>query len=453
MKMYVWQRVVPFVLLLGITGSCAVVGAEGYRIQAGAYSTLAEAEIAADRLAAECSPLDIQAVSDGSQYPYKVRVGTFKTYAEAWTHKSLLTSPELTGNFIVTVPYENMTEPNRLPLSLPFDTTALDVPEPINGPEYWEAAGLAGNDTANGGAETPLQMETELTENPSGEASNQVRLRLARKYARLGQATRIAELLEEVRESGTVPEQVMADFVAAHADVHAKAREAALEKFLKLANDTSLPPSIRRESMRRGAALFHALQRYPEAWMAYEQIAGTEIDSAGVQEARKDQAGLAYELAGRGKGQWSEVRELCRAAADHHDTSRKNRATADLMYVETLWEEGRYEEALPAFATYQMNYSDIPREAHMAGLWHGAVLWRLGRQGEARAVFERVAESSQSSTDHFAAIDPRANSLGWLKRLAREQGDVTGAAHWDKVLKQEFPIKSTGGRPTVRPHK
>lgn len=449
MKMYVRQRVVPFVLLLGITDVCAVAGAQGYQIQAGAYATLAEAQVAAGLLAAECSPIVIQTVSDESQFPHKVRVGTFQTYAEAWTHNSLLDSPNLAGSFIVTASNNNMTESNRLPVRLPFDTAALDEGEPVDGPDYWEAAGLAGSDTAHGGVDTPAELEAALATDLSSKAANQVRLRLARKYSRLGQTTRTAELLDAVRGSETLPERVMADFVAAHADLHGQGREKALEKFLKLVNNTSIPPSVRREAMRRSAALFHALQRYPEAWMAFEQIAATATDPAGRQEARKDQAGLAYELVGRGKGNWSEVRALCRAAADHRDSSRKSRATAELMFAETLWEEKRYSEALPALETFRMNYSDIPREAHMAGLWHGVVLWHLGRSGEAQAVFEHVAESSRGSTDRFAGIDPRADAAGWLKRLAREQGDVTAKDRWDDVLKKESPTRSQGSRRTT----
>lgn len=441
MKVVKWERAKRFALILGLSGLLSEVAAQqGYAIQAGAYRTAGEAEEAAARLSLTCSPVATRAVQDGSGYPYKVRVGRFVTYAEAWANKCLLNSPELEGAFIVAGVEGSGAVQNVLPLRTQWDSFGLEEPDPAEGRQYWEAAGLTGSDALNGGKETPQELEDSLQKGIASQP-NRVRLRLVRKYARTGNAARVSELLNQVRWSGNGPEVAMADFVEAHASLHLKNRAGALEKFTRLANNRNLPPSLRRECLRRAAGIYHAQQNYPEAWKAFELLSEVSTTPAERQEARMQLAGLAFELVKRGKGNWEEVRALCQVVTDDPETPRKVRATAELMKRETLWEEQRFEDALQGMEQYLASFGDIPREAQTARLWRGIILFKLKRLDEARGAFEQVAALAPGTgpEDKFAGVEPRELSAAWLALIADRQGNQSSRDHWMRVLQTEFP--------------
>src|SRR5205814_1608905 len=131
------------------------------------------------------------------------------------------------------------------------------------------------------------------------------------------------------------------------------------DSFFNTSNDVSLPPSVRREAMKLAAASSHALHRYSEAWLAYEQIRDNAADATSSAEAAIQLAGLAYELAGCGKGDWDSVGQMCLAAEDNPGASHKDKATAALMHLETLYEQGKYIEALAEIQEFYSSFSDV----------------------------------------------------------------------------------------------
>lgn len=154
-------------------------------------------------------------------------------------------------------------------------------------------------------------------------------------------------------------------------------------------------------------------------------------------------AGLAIELAGRGKGTLAEGRALAERAAAMPGIAKRDRATALLMRLETLFNEGRHEDVLSKIDGYLAEFSDVRREWLTARVLKGTALMQRGDAAGARAVFEAVAaEDNVTSRDMFGSRDPRARALGYLCQLCVRHGDTQGYKTYMQDLTQRFPDSS-----------
>ena len=88
--------------------------------------------------------------------------------------------------------------------------------------------------------------------------------------------------------------------------------------------------------MQRAASILHSQQRFPEAWLAFSQIAETADTPATEAQARVELAGLAFELVTRGKCNWEDVRAYAAQAVAVRDAPMRQKATAELMHLGDL---------------------------------------------------------------------------------------------------------------------
>jgi hypothetical protein len=459
------------VLLFAVQSLLGSVVAEAsarqvYSIQTGAYKSTEEAETVREQIARTCSPVFVEEVVDGSGHAFKVRVGKFRYYAQAWAYKSKLSGTVPPDCFIV-IRADDGKEPELpvLPVELPFDLTGLDAPEPGNASEFWAAGGfgdgggavqppaspvppspqtrdelLAAGMSAPRNASTGVPaLEQFLQRYPQDPKANRARLVLARSIGRGSNFNRAETLLAQTKASGNTAERVMANFLTGHVKYNRKSLGESFGAFRAVASDRAAPPSLRREAMQRAAAVAHAARDYPAAWLAFEQIERTATDAKVATEARMQLAGLAYELAGRGKGSWEEVRSLCAEARDAQDVPRNVKATAALMHLESLYEAGKLDEALSEVQDYCITYADVPREYHLARVWQGIILYKLGYRNQAQVVLESVMASDIAVDQKFALMDPQARAAVWLAWFARDAGNTSEQDRWLDRLFKDYP--------------
>jgi hypothetical protein len=278
-----------------------------------------------------------------------------------------------------------------------------------------------------------------LEEFPADAKSNRARLCLARVLGRGADFNRADALLSEVMAHGDGVERTMAVFLLAHQRYNMGRREESAELFRTLANKEELPAELRLTSMRRYAGIAHGKQDYPVAWLAFEQIAATGHDESSEMEARMQLAGLAFELVGRAKGTWPEVRFLCQSIISAPDSPQHLRATASLMHLETLFEEERWPEALQEAQAMSVQFQECVREYYMARVWEGITLHKLNRAEEAMFILGLVADSTIPKSEKFAGVEPAARAALWLAHVARQNGDSERFNHALEVLRTRYP--------------
>lgn len=441
-----------------------------YSIQVGAFPTQEAAETARQAFAASYSPTYVWN-KDGSttpttSRPFKVLLGQFPYYAAAYAHKAKLREGVAPGCFIVKWnPPDPAPASQALPVDLPFDATDL-APSVVAPPTaHWDAVGLPLEDTLPVDEFTVVLLEASAlpredvlviaTEASSPTVAvvaqdvfiqdfhvdpdlNRVRLKKA-KTVGAANLTESTALLDQVAASGTQHEKAVGRLIRAYVTDKSKQRAAARDQFRTLAGDRSLLPSLRRDAMRRVAGISHALHNYPDAWLAYEQIEKTTDDPAVAAEARMARAGLAFELTGRGKGTWEEVRALCESVPTMPQAPRRVRATAALMHLETWFNQEQYNASLAEANALLATYPDIPREWYMAKVWKGISLYRLDRIAEARPVLQQILAAQIPNSEKFGGVEPRARAALWLAFLENGEGNFEARDAVVRLIQAQYP--------------
>lgn len=444
-------------------GVCTSVPAQRmYSIQVGAYPTLSEAEQAQQVFSAAYSPIFVETLNDSSGYEHKVRMGHFTTYADAWVYKTRLAPGAAPGSFIASWDYDGrLLQTNHFPIERPFQVENL-IGCADNFPDHWELAGMTWPEPVApellsasvenlqknellavglGCSDESLALpalELFVSLYPGDVESHRARLRLARILGRSDFA-RADVLLNDVMSSGTVKQVGAARLLSAYSHYYRKDYAGAYDRFRAAANDPDHVPTLRRDAMRRAAAIAHKLHRYPEAWLAFQKIEEAAANDADSAEARMQRAGLAVELVGRGKCRWEEARALCASVLALPAASRGVRATAALMHLETYYHENRLQEALKETIAFLEFYPDCTREYRVAQVWHGIILAQCSNLDEARLVLEQAAATPIDEQDTFAGLAPRARAALWLAWVADLQGNLSLRDHWVQFLEMEYP--------------
>jgi tetratricopeptide (TPR) repeat protein len=433
-----------------------------YSIQAGAYPTLEAAEQARAAFSEACSPTFIATVNDSTGYEQKVRMGHFATYADAWVYKTQLSPEAAPGGFIVSWDYDGRPlQPNQFPIPKPFQSDDL-IGQTLKSPDHWELAGMTWADPVDpqwvsapveslqrdellavglGTSEGPAclaALERFLEVHPADAQCHRVRLRLARMVGR-GDFARADLLLGEVLDSGSAEQCGAARLLSAYSHYYRKDYAGAYERFCLAANNPDHAPTLRRDAMRRAAAIAHKLHRYPEAWLAFQQIEQAAADAAEAAEARMQKSGLAVELVGRGKGRWEEARALCASVVTMPGVPRRIQSTAALMHLETYYHENRLTDALDGAISFMELYPDCTREYRVAQVWRGIILAQLHQFNEALVILQDAASTPIAVQDTFAGLAPRARAALWLAWVADLQGDQPLRDQWVQFLETEYP--------------
>ena len=432
-----------------------------YFIQAGAYDSAKEASSAQAQLQKSCSPVTILQ-KDGLK-PYKVCVGQFDTYLDAWSNRQKLKKGFPADAFITSGTASGPITQTSLPVDEPFDGPAL-ADNGTSAGEYWDLGGF-GNDPEPGpdladappsilnraelleaglsAAKHPFSgvkpLEEFLKRYNDDPKADAVRLRLARVYGRGSNSARAEVMLNKVLRDGTPTARAMARFISAHVKLNRHEMPEAYQAFRAVANDGTLPADLRKQAMWRAAAVQHSVQNYADSWMAYKHIAAISNDSASISDARVQMAGLMFEMVKRSKGTWDEVRTSCQTVINDPQAPHAQRATAELMYLETFYEQSRYDEALRLSNAYIAKYGDVKREAYVALVWKGICLIQLNRATEAKVPLEQVALAEVAPTDKFANTEPSARAAVWLAYVADNEGNSADRSKWVELLKNQYP--------------
>lgn len=453
------RRLASLLASFALTAAGYAQESAAWFIQAGAYDTPQEAAAVQATLQKSCSPVNVQ-VRDGNK-PYKVLVGQFSSYADVYSHKQKLKQGFPADAFITSGTGTAAPVTNVLPIEHPFSGPALDASDAS---QYWTLGGFSNDPEPPAElADMPasvldrdqlLQAGLSVAKHPftgvqpleeflkrfaDDADADKVRLRLARVYGRGSNVGRAEALLKKVLRDGTPEARAMARFIGAHGQVNRHQMNEAYEAFRSIANDGSLPGVLRVQAMWRAAACAHSQQRYPESFLCYQYLAENLSDPAQVAEARVQMAGLMFELVLRQKGSWDEVRNVCRLVADDPQSPRGNRATAELMYLETFYEQHRYEEAVALADKYISDFSDVKRESYVATVWKGLCLYNLNRVDEAKAPLEEVANADISLGDKFGNSEPAARAAIWLAHIADKQGNPVERQKWADHIQRQYP--------------
>ena len=435
-----------------------------HSIQVGAFPTEEAAEHFANEVRQAAEPRHILPNRSNANFPYRVVIGNFPNHSEAWVYSQFLNEDVFPDSFIAAWEWDGRElKTNRLDLNLPFDTTGINPGDAaIVPPELFDVDD-AGVDVSAISSEGDLDELTDsellavgakassnplgrealrryLANNPGDEEwSNYARLRLAQRYLGARNHTQASEHAEALKGSSSDLFSSLGAWIDAYRIYYQSGGAAAYDSFVELANDTSAHGSARADALRMAAGIAHSQHDYPTAFVAFELIERLNPDAASAGEARMQRTGLLYELVGRGRGSWSEVRTMARSAEEFPSANEASRATARLMYLETFFEEKNFQRVLREADALVEDYSNQTREVHAARYWKARAYQELLRHDDAIAIFDELADANLSSQQVFPALDVRSKSLYELGRIHRRSGNDQAASAAESQLVQRFP--------------
>jgi tetratricopeptide (TPR) repeat protein len=437
-------------------------------VRLGAFQSETQANLAKQQIP-EIAPVTYVVPNpDSTTSPVALVAGKFVSKSEAWIYKRAVESdaPQSTQPIsVIEVEAQGITTSTKIPVRKPFDLNDLstqamaqadDVQRHLSALELlttqtapstiWakspaamtkqelREAGLRGDKNTT----AVLALERLLAEYPNDSDNKRFKLRLARRVMTKDKQ-RSLSLLQEVSDAGTSEEKAIAKLYTCYWHSQNSSDTLALEQFKQLANDREVPLAVRRDAMRSAAGIAHRLKDYPTAWLAFEQIELAGGDPAVVADARVELAGLAFELAGSGKGDYADVREFCDRVLDAPDSPKDKKATAAMMRMESYFMDGETSQALTEVNAVLSEYADVEREHASSLIWEGRILAKLERFSEAEGVFNQVMQLQISAKDKFANREPRADAARWLVLLAKRKGESATAQQYVNLLMQEFP--------------
>jgi len=438
-----------------------------YSLEVGAFPTQQEASAYWQELSGRISPVFVEEIADSSPQPrWRVWVGHFRSEAEAWVYQSLLQKKEFPGCTIEPWLWDGRAlEGNEyLPVERPFDAVVLrempydaqcmmDYETRGEPPQEAEAAldatsieDLTAQELLYRGQWGSIEvaipsLERLLTDYPQSPLVNQGRLRRAQLHLRAQEFDQVQTLLSVVQSSGTSAERSQAHLFSAYLTARSQGKDTpeALAAFRSVVNATETTPEDRLDAMLRTAALAKLAKDIPTSWLAYSQIEQAVDTPKLVAFARVNKAAIAFERFRRqGSGDWEEVRRLCEEAALVPGAPAEVRSTAELMYLETYFEEKNYAACLEAAQQFVETYAQVKREHAMALTWIALCQAMLGRKAEALATVEQIQQLDFEYPEHsFRGQNVKAIAAQWAAWLT--QDDPSEHQRWVDLLLTEYP--------------
>jgi tetratricopeptide (TPR) repeat protein len=429
----------------------------------GEFRDIKEAEDCRDRFQQICSPVFIMKKSGNASLPYLVLIGHFPYTIEAWICKSEMNNPNIQNGDLYSWEWDGRElKKNLVSITLPFDTTGLEGSSPVNMNEHWRVLNLVDkieldeqillksiNDMTPDellmvGIHSKLNargiqtLEKYIAAYPEGIHTNRARLRLARRIMGIKDFARVNEILDNVERSSNDMEKAVAKLLRAYTKLYQNYQEA-YEAFRLLASDTSMPESIRLESMRRAAGMAHAKYYYAKAYLCFEQLERVATNEDIASEALMQRAGLAFEMVGRDVGNWEEIRTMLEEVGKRESAPAKVKATANLMFAETFYKQDRWKECILHSEELRKNYPDINRESATALYWKAKSLHKMGNLNEALKTYEEIEMENVKDEDLFPGLNVK--SLGLLNRIRIhvDSDNLSEATQILNDLKQRYP--------------
>ena len=190
-------------------------------------------------------------------------------------------------------------------------------------------------------------------------------------------------------------------------------------------------------------AFHYASLRWLTAYHAYGEAlkiapVGTDLEA----ECLLQRAALTMELANSAKGSMNEVRRACTLVKEKvSEQNTRCHAVAHLMYAESLFNEGRFDESLTSFTQIAVKWPQRRREVAAAQVYMGIALARLNQPAEAALVLEQAVSLDVTPQEFFqwrgAKQSPAADAASWLIHCYRELKEPEKADAW-KVKLDEF---------------
>lgn len=172
-----------------------------------------------------------------------------------------------------------------------------------------------------------------------------------------------------------------------------------------------------------------------ESYQLFEELKNQTDNNTLKAFAQVQQAGIIMEVA-RGAEEGGGTLEDCRNACmkvlayTTPEEAKQTCATAELMYFETFYYEGKYEEAVELGWDFIAKYADQTREVSMALHFLGIAIDKIGNYQEALEVLKRTFDMdfSQKGTafgQNGVPFDMKAKAAEWIKYLSYKNNDDT----------------------------
>lgn len=460
------SRLCSFVAATIVVCSTSFVNAEVYSLQLGAFKDHQAAQRAISELSDRITATEVHNSEQG-EFPFKIVYGAFETYVEAFIAKENLSQD--ISSFIITRDVEDKPFSTTQLKSVPFDLATLgQAGQPlkenqelrlVNKPTtavLTKDSGLMDKQEllsvgihAQSNKQGVPALQAFISKYPEDPLCNEVCLRLSRRLMGRSDFEGAEQAITSVQKNGSPDEKAEAMLLKAYLVMYRDGNDDAYEHFRQIACDSNCNDAVRRDAMRMAAGSAHANGDLGKAFLAFKQIEETAISVDSKAEACLQQIGIVFELAGRGKGSWSEVREYAQRLQGIHDAPRSCRATSELMIAETYFFEGDYSKCLKAMEAYLISYSDIPRESSVAQTWIGICYVNLNDLAAAQKVFSEVLDVKLEKSEKFARLEPRAKSAYWLAWIATQNGDAEERDHYLEILASEFPESTEAKEATL----
>jgi tetratricopeptide (TPR) repeat protein len=229
------------------------------------------------------------------------------------------------------------------------------------------------------------------------------------------------------------PTKLQALEVRGHLFIKDKDYAQAAVDFTRILTELKSPTAesrIAQVATTRLAAIAHALGNRDESLKLYLSLAEADsIAHSTKHHALLHGAGVLFEMYQRqsrtgnvSREQWESVRSLCRMVVDG-STEVNDRATADLMLLETFQWEGDDEAVLLAIEEFESKYGehDVRRQLATARMMAAISARRLGKYDIALIRWNQIVVAYKEESEIWPGMDhlPRVyfERIGTLKRL------------------------------------
>jgi len=416
-----------------------------YTIQLGAFPSESAASAFSNQVNTLQTPVFVRSVSGQTENSYKVCLGQYPTYMDAWVVKSALPASHSAG-FITKID-EQSTQSE-------ISTYLGTIGDPVPAAELFEplpAAALVTSATnpvefvSIAVPEESVVLTPELVEKPTDEMNRTELLGVgiktkqndkgtsalghflgeytqdsARKAAKLRLARRLMQKkdfqgakaeLTQLEAQGTAAEKRKARVVKAYIEGAEKGRGAAFEAFKGLANDTALPADLRSHAMRQAAQNALAARNYTSGVLALNQIIREAPSLQERLDARLERCGAMFEMVTRGKAKWPEVIAECSALKSEAGAPDVVRAGAALMEFEARRFQEDFGESYALGKAFLEQWGENPkayesntmrRYVNTARLFQMQNAYVTGNASEALTMAQNVVNDPPEQDEHFA---------------------------------------------------
>jgi len=185
-----------------------------------------------------------------------------------------------------------------------------------------------------------------------------------------------------------------------------------------------------------------------ESYQLFEELKNQTESNIQKAFAQVQQAGIIMEVARGaegGAGTLEDCRKACMKVLTYTtpEEAKQTCATAELMYFETFYYEGKYNEAVDLGWDFIAKYADQTREVSMALHFLGISIDKVGNYQEALDVLKRTFDMDFSSKgtafgQNGVPFDMKAKASEWIKYLSYKNNDATIIEEMKKLYPEYF---------------